>query len=138
MIRLILLLFLMIHPLHCQELYANKINLFPKTKVTVYNNLGNINLKLHCKSKHDDLGIHTLKNGEFIHWKFRESIIETTKFTCSMEWRNVKGTFDIYLDSRDSKRCHDCVWKVTQSGVRGYNEQGVEQIWFRWLPKPPT
>lgn len=148
MIRLIFfLLFLMSASLHGHQISAKppksivtspKISLFPRTRVYIYNNLGNIILKLHCKSKDDDLGIHMLKNGEIYSFKFRESLISTTRFTCNMEWKNVKGIFDVYLDRRDSKRCHDCVWKVTQNGIRGYSEEGKEEIWFRWVPKPPT
>lgn len=109
-------------------------SLFPKTRVYVYNNLGNkIELNLHCKSKHDDLGVHVLKNGELFVWKFGVNILSTTRFTCKMGWRNVSGIFDIYLDSRDSERCNKCVWKVTQNGVRGYSQGGFhQQIWFRW------
>lgn len=136
MIRFVLLLLIIVAFFHGQKVCAKspRKSLFPKTRVYVYNNLGNeIALNLHCKSKDDDLGLHLLKNGEFFVWKFGVNIISTTRFTCKMEWRNVSGIFDIYLDSRDSERCNVCVWKVSQNGVRGYSQGGFhQQIWFRW------
>ncbi|KAI3469910.1 hypothetical protein Pfo_026573 [Paulownia fortunei] len=119
---------------------VRKFSIWPKTTVRVHNNLGkNINLTLHCKSKDDDLGLHLLRNGNSFQWKFHPNFIGTTTFFCGMEWKNVRGTFDIYVAKRDSERCLECAWKVTQDGVRGYSEEGGdEQIWFRWVPKPPS
>ncbi|GFP96201.1 hypothetical protein PHJA_001764200 [Phtheirospermum japonicum] len=119
---------------------GRKFSLWPKTIVRVYNNLGNdINLTLHCKSRDNDLGIQLLANGDSFQWKFHPNIFGTTTFYCSMEWNDKSGSFDLYVDQRDSERCIVCVWKVTQNGVRGYSkEDGVEQIWFRWAPKPPS
>ncbi|KAL3620069.1 hypothetical protein CASFOL_034981 [Castilleja foliolosa] len=109
------------------------------TTVRVYNNLGyGISLTLHCKSKDDDLGIQVLDNEDSFEWRFHPNWLGTTLFFCSMESNDKNGAFDIYKDERDGERCRECVWKVTQDGVRGYNKEGgVEQIWFRWVPKPP-
>ncbi|KAK6138489.1 hypothetical protein DH2020_027765 [Rehmannia glutinosa] len=117
---------------------VSKFNIWHKTKVRVHNNLGkNINLTLVGRTD-DDLGVHLLKNGDSFQWRFHPNFIGTTTFYCGMGWKNVRGKFDIYVAQRDSERCLECVWNVTQDGVRGYSQEGgVEQIWFRWVPKPP-
>ncbi|PIN25337.1 hypothetical protein CDL12_01920 [Handroanthus impetiginosus] len=145
-IRIVLLL-LLSASLHGREVPAKapadnrerKFSIWAKTIVRVYNNLGkDIDLNLHCKSKDDDLGVHLLRNGDCFEWKFHPNIIGTTLFYCDMKWQNVTGDFDIYVAQRDEERCLNCVWQVSQDGVRGYNEEGVEQIWFRWVPRPPA
>ncbi|EYU43812.1 hypothetical protein MIMGU_mgv1a024379mg [Erythranthe guttata] len=139
--RVLILLSLSAALLRGEAASARKLSLLGrKTTVRVYNNLGeNINLNLRCKSKDNDFGPHLLQNGDHFQWKFRPNFWGTTLFSCNMQWKNVTGGFNIYEDARDSDRCVNCVWRVTEDGVRGYNkdENGVEQIWFRWVPKPP-
>ncbi|GER50093.1 plant self-incompatibility protein S1 family [Striga asiatica] len=111
-----------------------------KIRMRIYNNLGNnYTLSLHCKSKDNDLGEHEVNNGHSYAWKFRNNFWGRTLFFCGMDWAKNSGVFDIYVENRDASRCRDCIWRVTEDGVRGYNKEGgVEQIWFRWLPKPPA
>ncbi|PIN24465.1 hypothetical protein CDL12_02816 [Handroanthus impetiginosus] len=41
-------------------------------------------LKLHCASKNDDLGYHTLSKNQDFHWSFCENIIPNTLFFCHL------------------------------------------------------
>ncbi|OVA02160.1 Plant self-incompatibility S1 [Macleaya cordata] len=77
-------------------------------------------LTIHCKSKDDDLGEHTLSYNQDFHWNFRQNIWRTTLFWCSMWWTDsnghlVQGSYDIYEASRDWRRCHtNCTYPVHQ------------------------
>ncbi|PON66087.1 Self-incompatibility protein [Trema orientale] len=112
-----------------------------KTTVRIYNKLDNgLQLRVHCKSKDDDLGAHVLANDEFYEWKFRINFSGTTLFFCGLTWTGASGTFDIFKASRDKKRCTSlCNWRVFNTSVDGFRELDYSMsnadIHFTW-PKP--
>ncbi|KAG7583924.1 Plant self-incompatibility S1 [Arabidopsis suecica] len=88
-------------------------------QVDIINDIGsNIQLGLHCKSKHKDLGSQSLAQHQ--HWGFRENLNfwETTLFFCHFVWENQSKWFDILEANRDKDICehHPCVWSVRPSG----------------------
>ncbi|CAI0438108.1 unnamed protein product [Linum tenue] len=64
---------------------------------------GNVQLKAHCKSRDDDLGVRVLGPGQEFHFKFWTSMLFTTVFYCSFEWLGSGGLhwYDVYDDNRD-------------------------------------
>ncbi|KAJ4969052.1 hypothetical protein NE237_015753 [Protea cynaroides] len=79
-----------------------------KYHVHVINDLGpNQILNLHCKSKDDDLGFHTLGYGQEFSWKFNMNIIYTTLFWCNMDWGIKHGSFQIFYEGDQFESCGD-------------------------------
>ncbi|KAH7521870.1 hypothetical protein FEM48_Zijuj07G0077900 [Ziziphus jujuba var. spinosa] len=107
-----------------------------KTIVQVYNKLGDdfLNLTIHCKSKDDDLGTHTIANNDYFYWKFRVSFFGKTLFFCELSWRDGSGVYDIYKTARDFHRCPTkCDWEVLKDGVHGIRQgDNVNDIFFKW------
>ncbi|XP_058221911.1 S-protein homolog 5-like [Rhododendron vialii] len=66
-------------------------------------------LRVHCKSKDDDIGTHTLSNGEEFQWRFRPNIFRTTLFYCYFFWEEKQKSFAVY-DARISRICKENTW----------------------------
>lgn len=98
----------------------------PKITVQIINNFNPPqDLTLHCKSKDDDLGEHTLKVGEEYDFRFRPSVFVfiTTLYFCSFRWPSDTSLhhFDMYIETRDHK-CLVCSWKISdQKGPCKYD-----------------
>ncbi|CAI0376955.1 unnamed protein product [Linum tenue] len=83
---------------------------------------GGKELRIHCKSKDDDLGVYTLKTLDDFIFKFRPNIWGTTLFYCSMDWgEGQTHWFDIYIFDRDYRRCTNCQWIIKKSGPCFYD-----------------
>lgn len=100
---------------------ASKNVLFIPTQhtiVTINNTLvGNEDLKIHCKSKEDDLGVHVLKKHETFHWSFWISVFGNTQFFCSFQWgKSPLQYFDMYIENRDWLTCESCNWYIKENG----------------------
>lgn len=85
------------------------------------------NLGLHCKSKDDDLGFHTLTIGEKYMFSFTPSYVfwQSTLFFCSFTWPGNPNRhyIEVYKQKRDI--CHNCEWKINKTG--GY-------LWGKFFP----
>ncbi|CAL0311309.1 unnamed protein product [Lupinus luteus] len=88
-------------------------DLFGYRHVYIRNGLDNGTiLTFHCKSKDDDLGIHTLNNDEEFKFQFRRNLFSNTVFCCNFTWNGISHRFDIYNYKRDEIYCHDCYWSI--------------------------
>ncbi|XP_042477633.1 S-protein homolog 2-like [Macadamia integrifolia] len=82
--------------------YSIDVRWAPKYTVHVINDLGqNQELNIHCKSKDDDLGPHTLMFGQEFSWTFQVNFFKTTLFWCNMQWGNTQGSFEIFNAKTD-------------------------------------
>ncbi|XP_028795582.1 S-protein homolog 5-like [Neltuma alba] len=97
----------------------------PKVTVRVINNFDPPqDVTVHCKSKDDDIGEHTIKVGDSFEFHFRpNAIVDVTLFFCSFRWASDPSLhyFDIYEERRD-QWCTTCEWAVSQQGACIYNE----------------
>ncbi|KAF4355342.1 hypothetical protein F8388_026612 [Cannabis sativa] len=86
--------------------------------VEIRNNLeGNVELKVHCKSKDDDLGIRVLNFNETFTFTFLRNFWQTTLFFCGFRWENEFHWFDVFTP--DTPTCvypTPCLWFVIASG----------------------
>src|ERR1044072_9890497 len=94
----------------------------PTIKVAIFNYLvqppSNLNLTLHCKSKDNDLGFHTLAIGNSFEFHFHKIPFGTTLFFCSFTWPEQNSSLhyvDIYNANRDD--CIFCFWKIGKQGA---------------------
>ncbi|XP_027343140.1 S-protein homolog 3-like [Abrus precatorius] len=99
--------------------------------VLVKNELGNgVVLYLHCRSKDDDLGLHVLQNGNYQEWSFRDNVIDTTLFWCSLKWNNQQHSFEIYSTINDGRRCaSQCLRRIRPDGAYFFFE--FEDYWVK-------
>jgi hypothetical protein len=93
-------------------------------------------ITVHCKSKDDDLGFHTLVFGGVYKFSFKPIFFPRTKntlFFCSFTWPG--NPFRHYLDIYDQKRdgCTDCSWQIMIDGGCQYNKRsGLYNRCYRW------
>ncbi|KAL8141239.1 hypothetical protein V2J09_007260 [Rumex salicifolius] len=83
-------------------------------------------VELHCKSKEDDLGLHTLAPTEQFEWGFRTAIFETTLFFCGASWSLGHKEFDSFKDDpnfEDDCGGRHCFWKAQEDGLYLYNNK---------------
>uniref|UniRef100_A0A7N0UGR5 S-protein homolog n=1 Tax=Kalanchoe fedtschenkoi TaxID=63787 RepID=A0A7N0UGR5_KALFE len=64
-------------------------------------------IKIHCKSKDNDMGEHILWNGMHTSFSFRPQIFNRSFFWCDVFWNDRWVVFDAYIDRRDYDRCTD-------------------------------
>lgn len=106
-----------------------------KTHVIIRNGLleKSAILKVHCKSKEDDLGDHFLKSGgpdfrfKFVSnpWPFG-----FTLFFCHFYWYQKDAVFDVYNlsispDCKDKNQLQRCYWLARDDGFY-FNNEGTE------------
>lgn len=91
--------------------------------ITILNNVNDptpTTITVNCKSKDDDLGLHTLLPGETYMFSFKPKIlypiVHPTVFSCSFRWPGNPHShnIDIYDQSRD--KCFHCNWKINING----------------------
>jgi len=95
--------------------------IFPKVVVTIKNDIAPnptpLDLTVHCKSKDDDLGFHTIKFREIYMFSFRPNVIPdlNTLFWCSFTWKG--SPYRHYLDIYDERwdDCIHCNWKINNT-----------------------
>jgi hypothetical protein len=93
----------------------------PPVRVTIINNVvvppNPTEITVHCKSKDDDLGFHTLKFGDRYSFSFNPNFIGGgTLFFCSFTWPGNphRHYLDIYDEDHDG--CNDCTWLINLKG----------------------
>ncbi|KAL6517351.1 hypothetical protein OROMI_033052 [Orobanche minor] len=71
----------------CHET-EGKIHFMSKHTIRIYSSLptNSPQLILHCFSKDDDFGNHTLSHGSVFGWHFRVNMFGTTKYRCDFWW----------------------------------------------------
>lgn len=113
----ILFLFL-ISPNHFQAAIARSCLFVDKYTIHISNELPpNSQLKLHCASKNDDLGNHTLIVGQEYTWSFCENFIPNTLFYCDATWGSKKCHFDAFSSAWNGRCSHGkCYWEAREDG----------------------
>ncbi|KAL2342385.1 hypothetical protein Fmac_003670 [Flemingia macrophylla] len=110
-------------------------SIFDGTKtVRVKNDLNNgIIIYLHCRSKDDDLGQHSLLVGEQQAWSFQENIFATTLFWCTLVAENWTFKFDVFSAKKDSNCIDECNRSIRSDGAYFWNQ--LDKVWekrFSW------
>ncbi|EEF44311.1 S-protein homolog 21 [Ricinus communis] len=111
-----------------------------KYRVHVMNGLSsNENpLYIHCQSRDDDLGDHTLNVGGDFNFKFRIKLIgPNTWFSCDMVWGSKHQHVDVFRQKVEGPMCcadgNSCYWRAQDDGIY-FSTNNVEWIrryeWF--------
>ncbi|CAN1169760.1 S-protein homolog 1 [Linum perenne] len=98
-------------------------------------------MKVHCKSKDDDMGIHDVPAGSEYQWKFKPSVFGGTLFWCHVATVNKPQiVYDAYYeDGKLWQRVHmdNQYWVVKDSGIylrQFWLKTGVNDVF--WKPWP--
>ncbi|KAI3920175.1 hypothetical protein MKX01_017832 [Papaver californicum] len=115
--------------IYIRRVHVHLTNILPNNK----------DATIHCKSKDNDLGEHTLSFGQDFHWDFRVNIFHTTMFWCNIWWypydgHRVQGGFHIYEAERDIAACGDnCERFITGDGISFRNtDTGSLELVYPW------
>lgn len=114
----------------------------PKTTVEIINNLYTVkeNMTLHCKSKDDDLGFHTIMHWDSYQFSFHPNIFLTTLYFCSFTWHKEPFLhyFDIYKETRDGVG-NFWSWRVYEDGACKHHKSSPWAIkCIPWNKQPST
>lgn len=134
MVPLARLLVVLVATMALQEVDADFLEGLFEARVTIINKLpGGMTLTVHCKSRDDDLGFHTLRPNQSWVFKFTQLMFRTL-FFCSMQWPGHFHYVDIYDGMRDigSQR-----WLIKPEGAcRAYSNYYARQPacreWKSW------
>ena len=89
----------------------------PRGTVNIYNEMDSA-IQLHCQSRDNDLGQHTLWTGQSFGWGFHDNFFETTLFSCEF-WSstNQQTGFPVWSAKfRNTVNCWFCDWFVRADG----------------------
>jgi hypothetical protein len=105
--------------------------------VSITNNLNPTStpLTVHCKSKDDDLGFHTLAHGGKYTFTFRKSafpFFKSTLFFCGFTWpeSRYRHYLDIYVQKHMD--CTQCDWYINNTGGCYWESATVGTLCFPW------
>ncbi|KAG2383876.1 uncharacterized protein HKW66_Vig0256920 [Vigna angularis] len=110
------------------------IPFFPtKVSVEITNKLSRKDLHLHCKDKHNDLGIVELKVNETYSFRFYpQFFFPSTLYFCHFTWLYGDHRFDIYVEYRDLYCIHNlCSWEILENGPCKIKKSGKREC-FAW------
>uniref|UniRef100_A0A7N0V9A2 S-protein homolog n=1 Tax=Kalanchoe fedtschenkoi TaxID=63787 RepID=A0A7N0V9A2_KALFE len=111
--------------MNAQVVEAHGCSVFLTKLYLTIENLMDRPVKVHCKSKNNDMGEHTLRHGMRTTFSFRANPFGRTYFWCNVFWKGRWVAFAAYDDDRDSNRCYknhcDCHWAVTSKGPCFWN-----------------
>ncbi|KAL5701517.1 hypothetical protein ACHQM5_026843 [Ranunculus cassubicifolius] len=119
----------------------NASHILSKVHVEVHNSIApDKNMNVHCRSKDNNLGDHTVIYGQYYTWDFHVNFWGTTLFWCSVDWIDnqgiyVHGSFKIYDFNRDALKCDKmCVWSAQQDGVYFISPEvnHIPELMFPW------
>ncbi|KAL8052037.1 hypothetical protein ABFS82_06G184000 [Erythranthe guttata] len=81
-------------------------------------------LELHCYSKDDDLGNHTLSIGQEFQWSFCPNVLPTTLFACHLWWFPKEKAFDAFKENIFKLRTEALYWIAKSDGI--YFADGID------------
>uniref|UniRef100_A0A7N0VG25 S-protein homolog n=1 Tax=Kalanchoe fedtschenkoi TaxID=63787 RepID=A0A7N0VG25_KALFE len=98
----------------------------PKMTVYIKHSMGQgVMVDVHCKSKDDDLGNHSLAEGQWYRFKFRPNLWDTTLFWCDVSWNGRRQVFNAYRQKTTYGKCLvvgcECPWNLTPDGPCFFN-----------------
>ncbi|XVF84706.1 hypothetical protein PTKIN_Ptkin17bG0059500 [Pterospermum kingtungense] len=78
-------------------------------------------LIIHCHSRNDDLGQHTLWKGQEFRFKFCLHLLKFTHFVCSFKWGSKSldqfSVFRNFYEGNTCKATGNCFWKASEDGI---------------------
>ena len=91
-------------------------------------------LNIHCKSKDDDLGDHSLWNGQESRFHFGLNFWHSTLFSCDMTWGTQQKHINVFDTPAETPLAcmenEECFWLVTEDGffISTDNKNWIRQL----------
>ncbi|KAL8512860.1 hypothetical protein ACS0TY_019123 [Phlomoides rotata] len=78
-------------------------------------------MKVHCRSKDDDLEDHFLNPNEYYNFSFCDNILGRTLFSCQLWWGNKEVGFKAFTSGDHRYQClkNQCFWEGRSDGIYG-------------------
>ena len=86
-------------------------------------------IAVHCQSKDDDLGTRRLYPGQIYQWKFREHVLDGTRFWCHITWREKSAQFDAWKSGERNNCIKKCFYQATNSRIIGPYDYFFDIFW---------
>ncbi|PIA32591.1 hypothetical protein AQUCO_04400053v1 [Aquilegia coerulea] len=121
--RAVVLILLVILIYGCSSVFS--MMLFKKHVYVKNHILPNVEMKLHCASRDDNLGDHLVPYGQDWSWTFYVKPLSTL-YWCNLEWVNpsTRGlmtasfhAYDAGHPLKDVNDCDNCVWWAFADGL---------------------
>ncbi|KAK6265923.1 hypothetical protein QUC31_016760 [Theobroma cacao] len=89
-------------------------------------------LIIHCHSRDDDLGEHTLWKDQEFRFKFIVHFVKTTHFVCDFNWGSKSlDNISVFKNDAETSSCRatgNCFWKAEEDGIYFSNN---DQNWVK-------
>lgn len=91
-------------------------------------------LTLHCASKDNDLGHHTLANNQEFQWHFCDHWLGHTLFFCTFGWGSKKQSFDVFTSKFGNDLCFGgvCFWLARSDGFYFHGFKRSTSKLYEW------
>ncbi|KAL8551097.1 hypothetical protein ACS0TY_000250 [Phlomoides rotata] len=111
----------------------DKFCLVGKFTVHVVNKLPG-QMKLHCRSKNDDLGDHFQNPTDVYNFSFCDNYFGGTLFSCQLWWGNKEVGFNAFRSKDQNENCDDgqCTWEARPDGIYVYKKYGGFTKKYDW------
>ncbi|EEF44310.1 conserved hypothetical protein [Ricinus communis] len=96
-------------------------------------------LFIHCQSRDDDLGGHTLYKGGDFNFRFGVKFIgPKTWFTCDMTWGSKHQHVDVFRQKIEGSMCCNdggniCYWRAQDDGIYFSVDNEMWLLRYDWL-----
>ncbi|KAL7148066.1 hypothetical protein ABFS83_06G152400 [Erythranthe nasuta] len=120
MIKILLLLVLFIEVNILEDRFAKGCLFAYKRNIHIFNDLPpkSAPLKLHCWSKKDDLGYHTLDVEKEFEWTFCGNFSPSTLYTCQLWWGSKDRAFEVFDEKTQGMKSDRSVyWVAKNDGI---------------------
>ncbi|KMT12956.1 hypothetical protein BVRB_4g090380 [Beta vulgaris subsp. vulgaris] len=97
---------------------------------------GDLPVKIHCKSKDDDLGERKIEPHQTFRWRFTPNIFESTLYWCNA-WSKFGYVSSIVFSEKELfyQYCKykDCTWSLTEQGLNVIDlKTNKPVLWRKW------
>ncbi|CAN0870921.1 S-protein homolog 74 [Linum grandiflorum] len=94
-------------------------------------------MRVHCKSKDEDLGVHDVPAGSEYQWRIKNTDAKATPYTCGVSANDKEIVFKAYFEDAELLRRvneNNSYWVVKDDGIY------LRQVWKKtdvfWQPWP--
>ncbi|CAJ1949818.1 unnamed protein product [Sphenostylis stenocarpa] len=117
LVTVMAVLLMMVNMVHSEE-EGDGWFLGNKRRVRITNNIKNVLVFIHCRSKDTDLGKNVLDFRQYEEWSFRDNFGGTTLFWCAMSANDVHTSFEVYSAKTSHIECGDDCYRSLRSMLK--------------------